>query len=524
MGSDPTAALRRHIYFLMIVISAGLMLGRIIAVDNLFDRSIAAYKSSRGQIEKRLKEKAENLKKTNAPPGVFRSEMEKAEKSFRREAVQNVRPFHSANDRSRWCTIRALVEPGMRVRDEKGNVVWFAIDKVQNLPGWDTIDMVKHPVPPGDPEAPEHLFSSKPTLLPVLMSIPYFLIYNVSGGALSFATQPHLIVRIMLVLINLIPTVFCWFLLSRMIDRFGKEDWSRIFVMGVVCFGTFVSTFIITLNNHVPGICFLIISMDAAVRIFFDGKRNLRYFATAALFAFLLVSCELPALSYAVFLLCTLLIVAPKQTLLGSGPAVALFLIAFFATNYAAHKTFSVAYGNPDWYIYKYDRGNRKDIPSHWSQRRGMDAGEPSKITYLYQTSFGHHGVFSLTPVWCLSVFGLLFWLDRWKFDKRLVLLSLFILSLSLICYVFYVFFRPQGDRNYGGMTCAFRWMFWFVPLWSLAMLPCLDRLQKSRFLRGLCLVLLLISCMSVAYPLWNPWDHPWYYRFMHYLNWDIIR
>ena len=46
---------------------------------------------------------------------------------------QKQRPFLSANDRSRWATVRALVEHGT-----------YAIDDIVSQPNWDTIDMVKH--------------------------------------------------------------------------------------------------------------------------------------------------------------------------------------------------------------------------------------------------------------------------------------------------------------------------------------------------------------------------------------------
>ena len=49
-----------------------------------------------------------------------------------------------------------------------------------------------------------------------------------------------------------------------------------------------------------------------------------------------------------------------------------------------------------------------------------------------------------------------------------------------LVCLVFYLA-RPQADRNYGGMTSGFRWMFWFAPLWLVALLPAADRLAASR-------------------------------------------
>ncbi|MGL6196845.1 MAG: hypothetical protein ACRC2T_18690 [Thermoguttaceae bacterium] len=528
--NDTSALFRKQIYFLLIVLSAGLMLGRIVAVDNLYDKSVAQLKNS--QIPSRLAEKTAELEKRNAPPAAIEKVVADTERKLKVEAVRTMRPFLSANDRSRWCTIRAIVEPDMRVieTDEAGNekIVWLAIDKVQDQYGWDTIDMVKHTLPPtaSEDEAPAYLFSSKPPLLPILMAAPYYAIYHGSAAIfgeshrISFAKDTYLIVRLMLVIINLIPIVFCWFLMSRLIERFGTTDWGRIFTMGVVCFGTFVSTFAITINNHTPGICCMIISMYAVSRIVFDNKRNIIYFLVAGLFASLMLTCELPALSYIVFLMIPLFILAPWRTFCGYVPAMLLVFAAFFATNFFVHQTFSPAYANKEWYDYTYTR-NGKERDAYWNNRVGIDKGEESKLTYLVNTTVGHHGIFSLTPVWILSFVGLAGMLFN-RVDKRYMYASLFILSLSIICYVFYLY-RPQVDRNYGGMTCGLRWMFWFIPLWTMTMIPVVDRMAKNRFCRGLCLILLLVSVMSVAYPVANPWDHPWAYFFMKFLGYTVI-
>ncbi len=513
-----TPDFRRQIYLLMIVISAGLMFGRIVAVDNVFDAAASRIKLN--QIESRVKEKRAELVKKGVTGKPLEKALDDTRSKLRQEAAQIPRPTLSANDRSRWCTVRALVEPEMRVQDEDGNTIWFAIDKVQDLPGWDTIDMVKHPLPPSDPNAPEYLYSSKPPLLPILMAAPYYVLYHGSDGKISFDSDPYFVVRTMLVLINLVPVVFCWFLMSRLIDRFATTDWSRLFLMGVLCFGTFVSTFIVTLNNHLPGICCVIISMYAAVRILFDGKRSLGYFFTAGLFAAILPACELPGLAYTVFLLAALAAVSWKRTLLGYVPIMLLVFAAFLQTNYIGHQTYSLAYENRDWYKYEYMRGGRERT-SHWTNRVGIDKGEASQITYFYQTTIGHHGIFSLTPVWALSFGGLLVWMFR-KDDKRFLYAALFILALTIIVYVFYLN-RPQVDRNYGGMTSGLRWMFWFIPFWILSMSPVTDWLSQSRLGRGLCLILLFFSALSVAYPLWNPWDHPWIYHFMRYCGMGVI-
>src|SRR5437870_252518 len=78
----PAARLRWAVYWLLITISVGGMVGRILSVDSV-DRL-----SQQSQL---------------------------AERGDRRNIM---RPFLSANDRSRWCTIRSLVEFGTYEIDE----------------------------------------------------------------------------------------------------------------------------------------------------------------------------------------------------------------------------------------------------------------------------------------------------------------------------------------------------------------------------------------------------------------------
>jgi hypothetical protein len=84
------------------------------------------------------------------------------------------------------------------------------------------------------------------------------------------------------------------------------------------------------------------------------------------------------------------------------------------------------------------------------------------------------------------------------------------------------VFFltRPQQDRNYGGMTSGFRWMFWLAPLWLFTMIPAADRLADKVWKRTVGLLLLGLSVLSAAYPIWNPWTQPWITNWMIALGW----
>jgi hypothetical protein len=131
----------------------------------------------------------------------------------------------------------------------------------------------------------------------------------------------------------------------------------------------------------------------------------------------------------------------------------------------------------------------------------------------------GHHGIFSLTPVWLLSVCGLWLWLRG--ADARLRRLALGVALLAVVCLTFYIGLRPRLDRNYGGMTSGFRWMFWQAPLWLMAMIPAADRAARSRWGMAVALVLLVGSVLSASYPTWNPWTQPWIYNWLTSHDWQ---
>jgi hypothetical protein len=422
------------------------------------------------------------------------------------------RPFLSANDRSRWCTVRALVEPEMRVAGAP-----YAIDKVIQQPGWDTIDMVKR----GD-----HLYSSKPPLLATLVAGEYWTLYHLSRlplvrHPLSLAEQPYTLGRFMLITINGGLLVLYFWSLARLIERLGTTDWGRVFVMAAAVMGTLVTSFAVVLTNHLPGAACTAVLLDAWVGIAHDGDRRLRTFALAGFFAAFLATNELPAGALAAVVSLALLWRAPRQTLLAYVPPALVVTAAFFATNWIAVQSWKPAYmhrgGTDNWYDYTYTRNGRL-LESYWKGPQGIDRGEPSELRYVFNALIGHHGIFSLTPIWLLSVCGTLLWLRR-DAGPPLRRLALALAGVTLVCLTFYLA-APGVDRNYGGTTSGFRWVFWMAPLWLVLMLPCADAASRRRAARAVALILLAVSVLSASYPTWNPFTHPWLMDYMSYLGW----
>jgi hypothetical protein len=500
-GEDSTLRLRRSIYWLLICLSVGVMLGRVLAVDAV-DRT-GLEKDRLKRIPDELRRKCLQLERQGVKDEALQEELNAYERRLE-SAAQLRRPFLSANDRSRWDTVRALVEPEMRVEGAP-----YAIDKVIQNPNWDTIDMVKHD---------GHLYSSKPPLLATLMAGVYWPIYHITG--MSLGAHPFVVGRLMLVIINVIPLAISFVLLAWLVERFGATDWGRLYVIGAAAFGTFLITFAVVINNHLIAAVSATAAMYGAVPIWYDGVCRKRYFVLAGFFAALMAACELPAAVLFAALSVALLWKAPRQTLMVYFPAAAIVVAGFFAANWIAHGTISVPYlhrgAGDDWYDYTFQRGD-KEIESYWRHPSEIDQGEQSRAVYTFNVLVGHHGIFSLTPIWLLTAAGMIITLLPGG-DRRLRQWTIIVGGVSLICLAFYLT-RPLHHRNYGGMTSGFRWMFWLAPLWLVAMLPAVDWLSRRGWTRAVALALLVFSALSASYPIWNPWTHPWIMDYVKYLQ-----
>ena len=402
-------------------------------------------------------------------------------------------PFLSANDRSRWCSIRALVDEGT-----------FAIDDVIREPGWDTIDKVYHRDRDGTP----HFYSSKPPLYPTLLAVGYGVIRH--GTGLTLAEHPFLVGRTIIATVNGGLLLILCACLVRVAERCGDTTWGRVFVVATGTWGTLLTSFGVTINNHLPAATCVMVAVWTVLKVVQDGERRWGVFFLAGAAAALAAACELPALALTAGLFPVLAVRSPIRTCLGYVPAVLLVGAAFFATTGWAHNSWRPPYAHraegQDW-----QADNWYNYPgSYWhpENRRGVDRGEPSRWRYAFHVILGHHGILSLTPVWCLVPFGLWCWLR----DPRWREMAAGTLAITVVCLVFYVVLRPVGDRNYGGVTCGFRWVFWLYPLWLVALVPAADRMAGHRSARRAALLTLAISAASAAYGWMHPWRHPWLY------------
>ncbi|NIP86097.1 MAG: hypothetical protein GTO03_11240, partial [Planctomycetales bacterium] len=378
------AAARWAIYWLLIALAAGQITGRILAVNSVDLSRLQVYR-----IEAELAQSQSQLTAAGLQGDELTTQL--AQRRTELEAQLNLeRPFLSSNDRSRWLTIRALVEDGT-----------YAIDQIVTDPQqhrrWNTIDMVKHQRW-GQP----HLYSSKPTLLPTLLAGEYWLVRQLTGWTL--ADQPFEVVRLMLITINVLPLIVLFACLAGVAERLGHSDWGRIYVLAVATCGTFLSTFAVALNNHLLAAITAGIALYAAVRIWYEPQPSGWLFATAGFFAALTAAIELPAVIFLGLLGAALLWKAPRPALRWGLPPALLVVVAALGTNYAAHKTVlppywyrtvGKDYRTGNWYNYDYQVGDRV-VESYWrrdpaslERRSRIDRGEDSPATYALHCLVG---------------------------------------------------------------------------------------------------------------------------------------
>lgn len=406
-------------------------------------------------------------------------------------ALLNSKPLQSANDRSRWCTVWALVEQGT-----------FQIDEIRQYPGWDSIDIIYDD---------GHFYSTKPPLLTVIVAGVTWVVRKVTGWTLLDDTQPVTVV--VLIVVNIIPFAVSLLLLSRLLKRVTQTAWCRFFVLASAAFGTLVTPFLMTLNNHTVAVVGVMASLYALERILSDEAASAWLFALCGLASGWACANELPA---AAFGLATCFLAARRsmrQTFTWYAIAAMVPITAFLATNVIATGSIKPTYANYGSSKYNFVIDG---IPSYWMDPDGVDRNIDSPWVYFVHSTVGHHGIFSLTPLFLLALVG---WLMSGSLANTA--LRTMIRTGALMSAIVIAFYMTRFDNyNYGGVSCALRWALWLIPFWLLAIVPVVDVAVRTAPMRWLQFALLGASMVSAWLPIENPWQQPWLFRRMEAWKW----
>src|SRR5262249_11598131 len=208
MSPDTPASSRKRVYALLITVAMATVAGRILSAERVYEPSLSYGPRA-------------PFPWPSTPP--------------------NPMPTFGSNDRSRWSTIRNLVEKGTYVIGRRSRSVIAAsaasllgsqngvqvavlleaghqapISKKANTvlifqDGYESVDKVM------DPNTLEY-YSSKPPLLSTLLAGEYWLLYRLG---ISMEDHPWLVVRTVLFTVNWLPLLIYLILLARLVERYG---------------------------------------------------------------------------------------------------------------------------------------------------------------------------------------------------------------------------------------------------------------------------------------------------------------
>jgi hypothetical protein len=441
-------------------------------------------------------------------------------------------PMFGSNDKSRWATVRALVEDGTysigtRSFPDGGDPKVYRDEGIIADPGYKSTDVVLRPLDEADrgKAVKKEFYSSKPPLFATLLAGEYWLLRTALGWEMD--RDRWLVVPAILLTVNVLPFAVYLVLLGRLLDLTGKTDFGRLLAFTAAGFGTFLTTFAGTLNNHLPAAFCVLFAAYPLLRAMAEGRdMTPRGYLGCGFFAGFAATFDLPAAAFLAALGLPLLVARPRETLVFFVPGAVLPLLALVACNVVALGRVLPAYGEFGGPWYNFDG-------SHWSKLgtpagKGIDFNDEPTTTYAFHLLLGHHGWFSLTPVFLLGLAGLVAVGIRSAPDVRKLrkakgtgwtpaLFAAATLAVSVVVFAFYL--TRTKSYNYGGFTSGPRWLFWLIPLWLLVVPVAADRLARSAGGRLLCAVLLGFSVLSAFYPAANPWRHPWLLQLLEYTN-----
>jgi hypothetical protein len=410
-------------------------------------------------------------------------------------------PLQSANDRSRWCTIWSLL-----------NRRSYQIDEIRERPGWSTIDLVR---------VDGHFYSTKPPLMSTWVAGVTWAMCRITGWNLD--EQLEEVNVAVLLIVNALPFAISLWLLARLLAQECRSEWAAWFVLATASFGTLLSPFLTTLNNHTVAAAGVMVAISCW---FSKGDKPRAAACGLALWGFSSgwAAChDLPAAAFALWMALCAWRRTPRGALTIFLPALLVTAIAFLATNYAATGTLKPTYSNYGGDSYRFVH---EGVPSYWTAPQGIDRNLDSPPAYLFHCVFGHHGWFSLTPVWLLIFIGIVPKAPSESGSdlKRSNTLSLALGAMALTAVVLGFYFTRTENYNYGGVSCGLRWALFLTPLWTVALIPAVERCALSRWSRGLALTLLAASIYSAWEPIGHAWRQPWLFRELESHGWINYR
>ncbi|MDP7640514.1 MAG: hypothetical protein QGG73_12515, partial [Candidatus Hydrogenedentes bacterium] len=394
---------------------------------------------------------------------------------------------------SRLATVLALTEHG----------TWYIDRPAGGEPNYfeqRTIDKVVFEKPVevdaeegGKPRVERRTLSSKPPILPLLMTAEYVALNRLLGLDLLVVGDRDVIVRWMSLTLIACAFILTLIFFSRTLRLFIDDPMARIVCLCALAFCTQLWGYSTNMNDHVPGACMLTVCLYFALGLG-SGKldpapwRFLAFGITGGLVATLDMPGGIFVLIAGVYLIRRF----PKLNTFWIWTSVGALLPlgAHFAIMVATTGGISPVQMNKELYLYE---------ASYWRNPRGIDALNEPLLTYLFHMTFGRFGQFSLYPITFAGIIALAMagLKENTPYRDQILAGGAGFLILTL--------YYAICTDNYGGEAYGFRWYIVATPPLLLMAAPLLQQIRE----RWVWIAVALVMGVSF-FSAWECADMPW--------------
>jgi hypothetical protein len=374
--------------------------------------------------------------------------------------------LENANTGSRYATIQSLVDHGT-----------YFIDRSQYIR---TIDKYK---------VGDHYISSKPATLATIGAGIYWVYQGLTGK--TIARYEGDVVRTVSFFTGGVGHILFLIYFYRLCRLLFRRRRSVMVTMAGACFAYLGVGYATHLNELSTAAALGICGLYYAVVIRQQRDARPWHWPLAGLVLGILPAIDLPAMSLTVALALYLFTFDKKKTLLWFVPALLPGLVVHLALTYHISGSLMPFYFNSALKAFK---------QFYFKQPGGIDGLREPKWLYAYNTLLGHHGLFSMTPLYCFGLYELV----RSFKARRLVAESLVIAAVVVAFLTFFIW----RTRNYGGWCVGMRWYVPIMPLLLLYFGLWIDRVRITRLLWALVLLAFSVSCFNVQDALSSPFQY----------------
>lgn len=374
--------------------------------------------------------------------------------------------LNNANTGSRYATVESLVDYGTYHIDRSRYV--RTIDKYQ-------VD--------------GHYISSKPPTLPTLAAGVYWAYQHFTGK--TIARYEGDVVRT----VSFFTGGVCHILFLAYFYRLCRLAFRRrlavLTATAGACFAYLGVGYATHINNHSTAAAFAVMGLYYAVRIRQQRDARWWHWPLAGLVLGVLPAIDLPGLAVSAALGLYLLTFDWKKTLLWFAPALLPGLATHLYLTYQISGSFKPFYFNGELKTY----GN-----FYFRKPSGIDALREPKLVYAFNALLGHHGLFSMTPLYIFGAYEL-----ARSLVKRRWLGESLVVAATVLAFLGFFIFRT---RNYGGWCVGMRWFVPIMPLLLLYFGMWVDRVRLTRVLWAAVLAAFCVSCFNVQDALTSPFQY----------------